>query len=162
MCNDIYHARTCEMSVCLMKFFEQSDQLECFREYFNLGDQKLTNIGSCGGGKTDIIALALSTHQCTAYLPATGKTFGIFSCCAFWRWQQNVQDTDKHSFTVLFLNLAQKKLQGILKLKVTRGSTFSPCEKSKRRQEFLVSYCRHISIFLSKTEVLVQQKILLL
>jgi len=52
------------MSLCLMKFLELPDQLEHFREYFNLRGQRLTNIERCGGGETGIIPLMLSTHQC--------------------------------------------------------------------------------------------------
>lgn len=55
MCNDIDHARTCEKSAHLMKFFELSGQLECFREYFNLYPH----------------------ISAPAYLPATGKTLAF-------------------------------------------------------------------------------------
>ncbi|NXT60618.1 CASPA protein, partial [Chaetops frenatus] len=33
--------------LCLMKFLDLTDTLECFKEYFNLGGQKLSNIERC-------------------------------------------------------------------------------------------------------------------
>ncbi|NXY53685.1 CASPA protein, partial [Callaeas wilsoni] len=62
--NDIYHARTCEISLCLVKFLDLTDKLECFKEYFNLRGEKFSNIERCVVGKMGIIPLKLFTHQC--------------------------------------------------------------------------------------------------
>ncbi|NXY45937.1 CASPA protein, partial [Ceuthmochares aereus] len=61
------YKHTGEKCLCVLKFFELSEQLECFRESFNLGGQKLTSIDGCCGAKTGVIPLTLSTQQCISF-----------------------------------------------------------------------------------------------
>ncbi|NWZ33057.1 CASPA protein, partial [Brachypodius atriceps] len=78
--NNIYHAKACGVSVCLVKFLNLTDKLKCFKEYLNLRGQKFCNIEKCcrQNGHTSGV-IHTSVHVLLSLIKAKHSAFTISS-----------------------------------------------------------------------------------